>query len=105
MQRFRQRNFNIHMIEIADNLNMFQPILFDVTTCIREGVDHVILIAVQRLGANGVPVRAATSSSWRSEALTALRSPSGYAATRHRRQAEGNIPRRQEPRFLYRPPR
>ena len=38
--------FDIHVIEIADNLYMFKIVFDDVTTSIGEGVDHVILIAV-----------------------------------------------------------
>ena len=47
MQRLRQVIFfDIHVIEIADNLYMFKIVFDDVTTSIGEGVDHVILIAV-----------------------------------------------------------
>lgn len=47
MQRLRQVIFfDIHVIEIADNLYMFKIVFDDVTAGIGEGVDHMILIAV-----------------------------------------------------------
>ena len=54
MQRIRQRVFfDVHMIEIADDLHVLQTVLFDIATRVSQGVDHVILIAVQRLQVDG----------------------------------------------------
>ncbi|MOA52179.1 hypothetical protein D3C78_1754300 [compost metagenome] len=41
------------MIEITDDFNVLKVILFDITARIRQGIDHVILIAVKWLKVNG----------------------------------------------------